>query len=660
MTYLALRRFGGMTPRYGKQTLPDTAAEIAENALLLSGELRGLNGLQKVVDLRDRGYEIKRIYRALYAEGGSEWVTFPDETIDMVKGPLVNDAFDRYYYTSEIDKPRMNTLIRLKDDLPGYLLGVPRPLTPPTVTADGSGIGDQDVTRAYVYTFVSAFGEEGAPSEPGIDTGKEDDVWQITNMETTVPDAAERNISHKNLYRTVSTPGGGVAYHFVAQIPLGTASYNDSISTDTVGRNYVMDAAKNEEPPDEMEGLIAHPNGFLVAFHGRDLFFSKPFQPHAWPSDFRLSTQDPIRGLGIFGTSIAVATSGYPYIAAGITPGNLTFTKAHTAEPCVSTRRGVVDMPFGVYYPSANGLFLIGPNGFAVATANLITKSEWQRDYSPWVLEAVRWQSQYVGFYDSDDGLMFSPQEKEAALVNLGQGVWEHSVLQTDLFSGAAWMVKDNVVYEWNPAFGIVQPFTWRSKEFVTPKPINFGAMAVEANVTYIPLGEGGFPPPGGGVPPEVGEEYQEFNDIRYNYPLNPLNFAALNMVRKIDTLHDFDGTYPVLTEHSQPHHESPLYRTGDIFAEPDPPPVLIAGLGDDISATDEESQEVADPILGGSLYVKVYGDNILRWEGQIIDQEMYRLPSGYKSRRWQFEFIGTVQLKSFKIAETGKELSQI
>ena len=160
MTYIGLRRFGGMTPRYGKQALPDLAAEKAENCLLLSGELRGLNGLQKVVDLRDRPYTIRRVYRALYSTGGSEWVTFDDPTIDMVKGPLINDAYDRYYYTSELDKPRYNTLLRLKDDLPGYLLGIPRPTTPPTVTADGSGIGEQDVTRAYVYSFVSAFGEE--------------------------------------------------------------------------------------------------------------------------------------------------------------------------------------------------------------------------------------------------------------------------------------------------------------------------------------------------------------------------------------------------------------------------------------------------------------------------------------------------------------------
>ena len=124
MTNLALEQFGGMMPRYGVQRLPNTAAGVTENALLLSGELRPLHAMQVVVDLRSVGHTIERIYRGLYSDGSATWVTFDDSTVDFAKGPLINDAFDRYYWTSENDVPRYNTLQRIDNGDPPYLLCV--------------------------------------------------------------------------------------------------------------------------------------------------------------------------------------------------------------------------------------------------------------------------------------------------------------------------------------------------------------------------------------------------------------------------------------------------------------------------------------------------------------------------------------------------------
>lgn len=647
MTNLVLSQFGGMMPRYGVQTLQPTSASFVENALLLSGELRGIHSQQRVIDLRDVPYPIARAYRAQYSEGGAEWITFPDETVDMVKGPLVNDAFDRYYITSEVDAPRMNTLPRLANGDPSYLLGVPVPFNAPIVSPDGSGDANTDVTRAYVYTFVSVYGEEGAPSEAGIATGKDDDVWVITNLSTTVPDASERNITTKNIYRTITAAGGGVAYHYVDTIPLAQDSYNDSLSTDFVGSNSVLNSFNHEPPPPDLIGIVTHPNGFFAGFTGRDIYFSKPYLPHAWPVEYVLSTTDPIKGLGVFGSSIVVVTDGFPFLATGARPDGITFTKAHTAEPCLSGRRGIVSMPFGVYYPSDDGLFLIGPGGFQLATSVLITKQEWQRDFSPWSLRAVRWQNQYVGFYDFENGLMFDPSEPNAALVRLG-GVWSHSVIQQDPFSGAVWQIRDNIVYEWNPAFGVPTTYTWVSKEFVTPKPVNFGACKFEAGLIGLPP-EGGIPPPSGTpIPPETGEDAVAFNNYRIQFPLNPLNFGALGVVRKTTTLPGFVPPVPVLPETSQPFHKGPLFRLGEVVA----PSASFH--------TEEHSEPPQALTLPIELHFRMYADGQLVYSQQILDEGVYRLPHGYKGKRYQFEFIGTMALKSFKIAETGMELKQL
>ena len=644
MTFIKLQAFGGMIPRHGEQVIPDVSATQATNTLLLSGELRSLNSSQIVQDLRSVTEDVERVFRVVSDTGVYNWVTFPDKSVDFLKGPLVNDAFDRYYWTSENDKPRMNTRQNIIDGDPGFLLGIPQPVNanlpdlPFEVTPDGSGTAGLQVTRAYTYTYVSAFGEEGMPIDAVVATGDQDDVWQLTGMvdASTLPDASERNIVSINIYRTITSVTGSVDYHLVDKIPVSQTTYDDTADTNKISGNRLIESETWAVPPDGLIGIVAHPNGFLIGFDGRDLYFSEPYRPHAWPAGYVLSTQDYIKGLGVYGTSVAVCTAGFPYIASGIRPDGITMTKAQTPDPCLSTRRGVVSMPFGVYYPSDNGLTLISQGGFTNATKKLITKTEWQRDYSPSQIRAVRWQSQYVGFYEFDAGFMFAPDEPVAAFVEL-DAVWRQEAIQTDIFTGAVLLLRDKVVYEWNPAFGYPVTYIWKSKEFITPKPVNFSACKFEYDA-------------GVNITPEEIKDFVDFNLQRFGvivndpppdtpptdgrYPLNPFNFGPLVSVRKIETLPAFVPPPPILPENSFPFHRSPLYPTW-IY--------------------DSDGGTAVD-----TLTFNMYADNELIHSVVIEDEDVYRLPDGYKSKMWHFEFIGNVHVKSFKVAETGKELGKL
>lgn len=639
MTSIKLQAFGGIIPRRGEQIIPDYASTSAINTLLLSGELRALRGKQVVQDFRDLGTQVRRAYRMLDDDGTYEWVTFDDASTDFLKGPLVNDAYDRYYWTSEIDSPRMNTRQNITNGDPGWLLGIPQPVNPgaPTdpfeVVPDGTGLAGLQVTRAYTYTYVSAYGEEGMPIDAVVATGDQEDVWDLSGFvdPATLVDASERNITEINIYRTVTSITGTVDYHLVDTIPATQATYSDSLTTNEVSSNRLIESETWAPPPEGLIGIVAHPNGFLVGFDGRDLYFSEPYRPHAWPPGYVLSTQDFIKGLGVYGTSVAICTAGYPYIASGIRPEGVTFTKAQTPDPCLSNRRAVVSMPFGVYYPSDNGLMLISQGGFINATKELLTKTEWQRDYSPSKIRAVRWQSQYVGFFELDAGFMFAPDEPAAAMVKL-DAVWKHEAIQSDIFSGQALLIQDNVVYEWNPAFGFPVQYSWISKEFVTPKPVNFSACKVEYS-KYIDIS------------PEEIAEFLEFNAVRFGmrngnspthqlYPLNPMNFGPLATVRKMETLPGYIPPPPVLPENRAPFHRSSLYQAWRYD-----------------SGTNS---------LQGNLTMAVYADDELVHTVTITDEEMYRLPDGFKAKRWKFGFSGNLNLKSFKVAETGKELAKI
>jgi hypothetical protein len=61
-----------------------------------------------------------------------------------------------------------------------------------------------------------------------------------------------------------------------------------------------------------------------------------------------------------------------------------------------------------------------------------------------------------------------------------------------------------------------------------------------------------------------------------------------------------------------------------------------------------------------GTVHVKLYGDGLLRWEGDITSERPYRLPSGYKAVKWEIEISGDTPLFSCVVATTAKELEQV
>ena len=64
------------------------------------------------------------------------------------------------------------------------------------------------------------------------------------------------------------------------------------------------------------------------------------------------------------------------------------------------------------------------------------------------------------------------------------------------------------------------------------------------------------------------------------------------------------------------------------------------------------------DPAYSG-VYVRVYGDKKLRWEGMVRSEDPVRLPSGYKADEWEVELTGSVPVFSCVVASTGKALEE-
>lgn len=331
----------------------------------------------------------------------------------------------------------------------------------------------------YAYTYVTSLGEESAPSAlsealdwyPGL-------IVQLGNFAAA---PSGRLITKMRIYRTVTSAAGVTDLYFVDEINATALTYDHDIEEKPIVE--VLPSADFDTPPDDMEGIIALPNGIMAAFTGRELLFSEPYKPHAWPTKYRLTTDYDIVGLGAFGSSIAVLTEGTPYIVTGSTPESMVMQRLEVNLPCVS-RRGIVDLGYTIAYPSVDGLVTIGTNGATIATRQILTRDQW-RAMQPETFIA----EPYAGLYVASRAIAGGGGTRALEIFDLtGEAPYQLSTdqdvraLHADIETGTLYVIEaDNArqVRAWDA--GDPETFEWRSGIARTGAPVNFGAALISA-----------------------------------------------------------------------------------------------------------------------------------------------------------------------------------
>ena len=514
MAVLRIKGFGGAIPVSGDRALPDNFGVESVNTWFYGSEMRGI---RPSADLITAGAGTRKAFRipkrtiggdpaypgvippASYL-GDSVWALFTDPDTDIVKGQLVEDSFERYYFCSPSTGPMFNTYARLLAGIasnPNYKLGVPGPnvdtgsTDTPTIVSITGGTTPV-LTRNYVYTWINIYGEESNPSLPVEGSGNANATWTIGNIKDPPAAAGYAPYQKKRLYRQVSGTSGGFAFYKVADIALGTLTYADNCTAhpDTeVTNNVQLESTDWFPPPTTLKGFVAMPNGFLIGWDKNNLYFSESYRFHAWPPAYKQATETPIVGLGVYGQTCIVCTEGYPSTVTGTKPATCAFAKANTGEPCMS-RGSIVSTPDGVVYASQNGLVLVGPGGIANVTQKIITKEEWLKVYTPQWLRAVRYQNGYLALRNKPDtsgsantGFFLDPTDLQVALTELSEMDLCYN-LMNDFWSGEVLAICDNGANEMirrydSPSDTDLLPVMWKSKEFQYPFQENFGAYAI-------------------------------------------------------------------------------------------------------------------------------------------------------------------------------------
>lgn len=470
--------------------------------------------------------------------------------------------------------------------------------------------GAQLETRAYVYTWLTEYGEESVPSPPAIVTGWSNAVWNIDLFQPAADDMGVlRNITKKRLYRTISAVGGQTDYFLVTppvatgdnplpdagDIEITQATYQDSVLDDIIALNTILPSATWFPPPEGLEALLSMPNGMLVGFKDNEIWFCEPYRPHAWPPGYVITTEFPIVGLGVTGSSVVACTSGTPYICTGINPGSMTESKVLIPEPC-NSRGSIVSTLAGVLYTSPNGLIMITGYGVGTNTTETwITREKWRLLAPAFGTHAIPLGGCYFAFGVVEGSDHSVAQQgytiqlaNDAASFTIwpqpgghrigfnrmtapgAQDIWN---VQADPWTGIGLLIQNGGVYyyDFTDQAPTITPYKWRSKIYQQPSKKNFEAMKIFFSV-----------PPG--TPAQGARNTADTNDASWN-------------------------------------------------------------------------------TLGATQYgiIRVYADDTLVTTREVYTSgEMLRVLSGFKAERWQWEIEGRVNVSNLQVATSARELGGV
>lgn len=480
MASLKLLDFGGEIPSRAPRLLPDTNSVACENVWLSEGGLDTFPLPRIIKSLISTTSYVFRIPTSSDATDytASYWKEFNDPDTKMIKAPIANDSYERFYWAVPGAAPQYNTKARIINADQDYVLGLPTPSNNLLVTPDGSGSAPTEV-RAYCFTYVTGFGEEGPPSPPVIATGNINDNWDLT-LPAVGADNNSRNITLRRVYRTVSGTSGDTNFYLVVELPIATTTYSDSVDGTTVVAQGLLPSTTWVAPPSTLQGLITMPNGIVAGFTGRDVYFSEPYRPHAWPVQYSVSVEHPIVGLGVIGTTLLVLTDGYPVAISGIHPDSMAQTKYAILAPCVSSG-SIVSGPQGVFYASTEGLMIAANGTIRLLTEEIISKRKWEVEFDPSNMRAVWYKEAYMAMPvggEQSGFLVHISNPKKAIERILMPDLIDNIIL--DAWTGEPLIIMNTFLYVWDSVTTDARMvYRWLSKEFHHPKPTNYAALKV-------------------------------------------------------------------------------------------------------------------------------------------------------------------------------------
>lgn len=479
MAVVGIKSFGGIAPKVPSRYLQDNQAQVALNCPVFAGSIQPLSNVSAALTSLPKTGMIQTIYR--YGQDTVSdtqyWFHWTSD-VDVCRSQIAGDTQEWTFFTGDGGPKATHSGIALTgSNYPANSrpMGLAAPAAAASAVVSGAVDETETVeTRVYTYTFVNK--EAGreiesapAPASTSVDVRTSQSVT-LNNLSTTP--GAGYIATHKRIYRSTS----GV-FLFVAEIAASATTFSDTVDPDDLAEE--LPSLYWSPPPAALEGIINMPNGMMAGFVGRDLYFCEPYRPHAWPENYIQTIDYPVVGLGRMDTTLAVLTTGTPYLVQGAHPDSVAVVKSDLEQACVS-KRSIVSFGGGVIYAAPDGLMMLSPGGSRIVTQGLFSYKQWQAYFKPESIHAYQHDNKYIAFYYNSDtgvsgGFIFDMTSGQFILHDIYATGGYHDLQRDKLFL----VMPNRTVVAWE--YGDAMDYVWRSKKFTMPQIMGFSCAQLEA-----------------------------------------------------------------------------------------------------------------------------------------------------------------------------------
>jgi len=330
----------------------------------------------------------------------------------------------------------------------------------------------------YVVTFTNDWLEESAPSSPVMVELDELQGVQISASYT--PFTNGRPILGMNVYRTYGT---GSAFVLVNSAPVQSPFDDTSTEPQTA---TTLETTDWDPPHANIKNLTYVGNGFFAGSVGKDLYFSEPYHPHAWP--YAMTFPQGIAGVESIEGGLLVTTYSGCYTVMGAHPEQMS-QQVVTAEQAGISGRAMTRVGSNAIFVSNDGLVEVaGGRASIQSSQTLFTRKDWRDAYLP------DFQNLVLGAHDGAIVGIVDPSYPSASSADAGSfiirldeagGTYTRLDLGNDKPLGCSLVPVVDAMYVGQGTgfseFGAGNPlnFIWASRDFTFSAPTIFGAVIV-------------------------------------------------------------------------------------------------------------------------------------------------------------------------------------
>lgn len=660
MVAFKVNGFGGMIPAQDDRLLPDNQAASAINTWLYNGDLQGINGLTLLhsCSLANTGkaYRIPLSNPNSFNFASSFWMEFQNPDTDVIRTPVIGDTFNRYYWAASNIAPSYNTLERILASSPAFLLGIPTP--------GGVSVSAVDSNAPAVRTGTT----HGTNIIDGLSTTGDLDVGDTvtgTGVVASPPTTVQVILTNNAIQLNQPTTGSG------------TVSLTFGTNGITISRAYTCTwvSAYGEESAPGTPAVVNAPNTFVW----------NVTLPTPDPAD--LGTNRNLATVNIYRTVTSSSGVANFFLVANVPITTTTY--ADSADD--ATISGNVILPSTTWTGPPSDLKGITkmPNGIVAGF----------RENEIWFCEPYRphaWPAAYtlvvdfpvVGLGVIDQTLVVCTEVYPIAIT----GSTPASMTQTNMSALEPCLSRASILS------------TIEGVYYVSPNGlvlVNYnGANLVTKDLIRKDKWQNL-------VPTQVFRAAR-LQNAYYGFGLqflpcfNPLAFNPLAFNSSVDDTYAFTGvlidtTVPrvAFNQMTSAAPMSNVYNdiwTGEVFviqnnnvywlnvADPSPTPSAYTWKSKKYQFNERKSLGVMRayftvPFTPSTDFavdfgldfvttlgtISVYADDVLVVTRPLrTSGELMRIPSGFKSDFWQFEFDTIVQINSLQVAASAKELASV